>query len=132
MLFRVSTFVAAIFIAFSCAESDFPAKYTLNTGYEFPSIGCKLYYAELVVKAVNLSYFFELVGTYLILGKELTNRVIDEALASGYRLFDSAHLYNNEKDLGKAFKEILPKHNLTRNDIFITTKICKLSSQLFS
>jgi diketogulonate reductase-like aldo/keto reductase len=67
------------------------------------------------------------VGTYLILGKELTNKVIDDALSAGYRLFDSAHVYNNEKDLGNAFKELLPRHNLTRNDIFITTKICKLS-----
>lgn len=51
--------------------------------------------------------------------------MIDEALTAGYRLFDSAHLYNNEKDLGVAFKELLPKHNLTRKDIFITTKICE-------
>jgi 2,5-diketo-D-gluconate reductase A len=65
------------------------------------------------------------VGTYLILGTELTTKVIDDALAVGYRMFDSAHLYNNERDLGQAFKELLPKHNLTRNDIFITTKICR-------
>jgi diketogulonate reductase-like aldo/keto reductase len=61
------------------------------------------------------------VGTYLIHG-ERTKKNIDDALAVGYRLFDTAHMYNNERDLGKAFKELLPKHNLTRNDIFITTK----------
>jgi diketogulonate reductase-like aldo/keto reductase len=62
------------------------------------------------------------VGTYLIQGKDFTLKVIDEALASGYRLFDTAHMYSNEGDLGAAFKELLPKHNLKREDIFITTK----------
>lgn len=62
------------------------------------------------------------VGTYLIKGTEQTNRVIDEALAAGYRLFDTAHMYSNERYLGQAFKELLPKHNLKRSDIFITTK----------
>lgn len=61
-------------------------------------------------------------GTYLIRGTEQTNRVVDEALAAGYRLFDTAQMYSNERFLGQAFKELLPKHNLTRNDIFITTK----------
>jgi 2,5-diketo-D-gluconate reductase A len=64
---------------------------------------------------------FFLVGTYLIQGRK-SNNVIDEALAAGYRLFDSAHMYNNEHDLGKAFKDLLAKHNLARGDIFITTK----------
>jgi diketogulonate reductase-like aldo/keto reductase len=67
------------------------------------------------------------VGTYAIRGKNLTNKVVDEALAAGYRLFDSAHLYQNEKDLGEAFQNLLSKHGLTRSDIFITTKFCKLN-----
>lgn len=72
-----------------------------------------------------MTLFSKSVGTYAIKGTELTNKVVDEALAAGYRLFDSAHLYENEKFLGEAFKEMLPKHNLTREDIFITTKFCK-------
>lgn len=64
-------------------------------------------------------------GTYLIQGTKKTNQVIDEALTAGYRLFDTAHMYNNENYLGAAFKELLPKHNLKREDIFITTKIGK-------
>ncbi|CAJ0570169.1 unnamed protein product, partial [Mesorhabditis spiculigera] len=31
--------------------------------------------------------------------------------------------YDNEEITGKAFKELLPKHNLTREDIFLATKI---------
>lgn len=61
----------------------------------------------------------------MITGAEKTQEVIDEALSAGYRLFDTAHLYRNERNLGEAFKVLLPKHNLTRNDIFITTKFGK-------
>lgn len=67
---------------------------------------------------INLS----LVGTYLISGTKQTLEVLDAALSAGYRLFDTAHMYNNEAYLGNAFKELLPKHNLKREDIFITTK----------
>lgn len=38
---------------------------------------------------------------------------------------DTATMYGNEKELGIAMKELLPKHNLTRKDVFITTKLCK-------
>lgn len=68
-------------------------------------------------------------GTYLINGTEKTKQVVDEALAAGYRLFDSAILYQNEEVLGEAFKEILPKHNLKREDIFITSKFSELSDK---
>lgn len=64
-------------------------------------------------------------GTYLIRGTDFTNKVIDEALAAGYRMFDTAHMYNNEIYLGAAFKIMLKKHNLKREDIFITTKFGK-------
>ncbi|VDO35290.1 unnamed protein product [Haemonchus placei] len=68
---------------------------------------------------------------------------VDAALSNGYRLFDSAKLYNNEPELGtalavmptkqshlfipfgkeSAIQELLPKHGLSRSDVFITTKI---------
>lgn len=69
------------------------------------------------------------VGTYGILGDN-TNKIIDDALGSGYRLFDSAHLYNNEKDLGDAFKALLKEHNLKREDIFITTKFGEFKGEM--
>ncbi|HSW85358.1 MAG TPA: aldo/keto reductase [Candidatus Saccharimonadales bacterium] len=43
----------------------------------------------------------------------------DAAFEAGYRHFDSAQIYGNEKFLGNAVK----KAGLKRNDIFITTKI---------
>jgi len=62
-------------------------------------------------------------GTYQIRGTELIRNVLDGALAAGYRLVDTAKVYRNEEDIGKALKELLPKYNLTRKDIWITTKL---------
>lgn len=38
---------------------------------------------------------------------------------------DTASVYGNEEDIGLALKSLLPKYNLKREDIFITTKLCK-------
>lgn len=62
-------------------------------------------------------------GTYLIDGLSRVREVLDIALTVGYRQFDTAKMYGNEADIGKAFKVLLPKHKLTRKDIFITTKL---------
>ena len=62
-------------------------------------------------------------GTGHIKAQSEVTRVVDNALKAGYRLFDSAAIYGNELELGIAFKELLPKHNLTRKDIYITSKL---------
>lgn len=36
---------------------------------------------------------------------------------------DTAYVYGNEEDIGIALKELLPKYNLKREDVFITTKL---------
>ncbi|CAG9840274.1 unnamed protein product [Diabrotica balteata] len=76
-------------------------KHTLNNGANLPAIG---------------------LGTWLLKGKGVS-KAMDMALEAGYRLFDTATMYDNEKDIGDALKELLPKHNLTREDVFITTKL---------
>ncbi|CAO4378826.1 unnamed protein product [Caenorhabditis nigoni] len=73
----------------------------LNTGYECPLVGF---------------------GTYKVVGDQV-HRVIDEALKAGYRLFDTAKVYNNEAEIGLALENLLPNHNLKREDVFITTKL---------
>ena len=75
----------------------------------------------------NLNDLKKLVGTYLIKGTEFTNKVVDDAISVGYRLFDTAENYRNEEYLGVAFKNSLEKYNLTRKDIFITSKFGKWS-----
>ena len=59
-------------------------------------------------------------GTYELREFEDVSRAVDAALASGYRAFDSAAVYQNEVELGRALRELLPKHGLTREDVFIT------------
>jgi diketogulonate reductase-like aldo/keto reductase len=55
----------------------------LNTGFDIPLFG---------------------LGTYKITGQRVVNDAVDAALGAGYRLFDTAKLYNNEKELGVAFE----------------------------
>lgn len=57
-------------------------------------------------------------GVYDMYNKEAEQAVID-ALEIGYRLIDTAALYNNETEIGNAVKA----SGLPRNDLFITTKV---------
>lgn len=54
---------------------------------------------------------------------ENATEAISAALAAGYRHFDGATAYGNQKLLAPAFKEGLKRNNLKRSDIWITTKI---------
>lgn len=65
-------------------------------------------------------------GTYLITGDQLIHQVLDEALAAGYRHIDTATVYHNETSIGQALKVLLPKYNLKREDIFITSKLAPI------
>ncbi|XP_077597783.1 aldo-keto reductase Mvan_2161-like [Stigmatopora nigra] len=62
-------------------------------------------------------------GMYKLCGGEAVLRAVDASLAAGYRAFDSAAVYGNEADLGRALRELLPKYGLTREDVFITSKL---------
>lgn len=56
-------------------------------------------------------------GTWMLKG-EAGKRAVLDALAVGYRLIDTAHLYDNEAMVGQAVAE----SGLRREDIFITTR----------
>lgn len=45
------------------------------------------------------------------------------ALEQGYRHFDCAHVYGNEKEIGQAFEDGLKATGLRREDLFITSKL---------
>lgn len=57
-------------------------------------------------------------GIYRVQPSE-TADVVLAALDAGYRHFDSAQLYNNEAELGRAIRE----SGVDRKDVFLTTKI---------
>ena len=70
---------------------------TLNNGVKIPQLGF---------------------GVYLV-PEEETEKSVLEALKVGYRSIDTAHIYNNEKQVGEAIK----KCGIPRNEIFVTSKL---------
>lgn len=70
---------------------------TLNSGYEMPLNG---------------------IGTYS-LTRDVCYDSISSALESGVRLIDTAYMYNNEEEVGRAIRE----SGIPREEIFVITKI---------
>ena len=62
-------------------------------------------------------------GTFRIKTEEDVFNSVTTALNAGYRAFDTASVYRNHGKIAKTFKQVLPKLNLTRKDIFITSKL---------
>ncbi|KAI1872808.1 uncharacterized protein JN550_003682 [Neoarthrinium moseri] len=64
-------------------------------------------------------------GLYMMSGREVLSAV-PWALAAGYRGFDSAQMYHNEAEAGKAIRTFLESSNnpgLKREDLFYTSKL---------
>jgi methylglyoxal/glyoxal reductase len=71
---------------------------TLNNGVQIPMLG---------------------LGVYQIPPGKTTQEAVKFALATGYRLIDTAALYGNERDVGKAVKE----SGIDREEVFVATKL---------
>lgn len=69
---------------------------TLNDGIEMPLLG---------------------IGLYNVIENQA--ETIQTAVANGYRLFDTAKYYENEKEIGQALKN----SNIDRKDYFVVTKL---------
>ncbi len=74
---------------------------TLNSGYEMPILG---------------------LGTWTQSNEETANSVY-YALENGYRLIDTAQYYGNEYGVGKGLRRAIDNGIVTREEVFITTKI---------
>jgi diketogulonate reductase-like aldo/keto reductase len=70
---------------------------TLNNGVQMPSLGFGVFQTP----------------------PDVTAQVVDAALATGYRLIDTAAAYGNEREVGQAIRH----SGLARDDVFIETKI---------
>lgn len=73
----------------------------LNSGYDMPVLG---------------------VGTYQLTDEEAENSVY-WALKYGARLIDTANIYGNEEGVGRGIKRAIEEGIVTREDIFVTTKM---------
>lgn len=74
---------------------------TLNDGYDFPLLG---------------------LGTYKLQGAEV-EKVVRTAIELGYRHIDTASVYDNEVEVGKAINAAIAAGDVTREELFITTKL---------
>lgn len=61
-------------------------------------------------------------GTWQALGDDVYHAVKD-ALHLGYRHFDTAWIYGNHKEIGRALKEVFDEGRIKRDEVFITTKV---------
>ncbi len=71
---------------------------TLNNGIKIPQLG---------------------LGVFQIEDEAVLKAAVKAAIAAGYRHFDTASLYRNEKPLGEA----LAQSELKREDVFVTSKV---------
>merc|ERR1719391_1249750 len=62
-------------------------------------------------------------GTAGLTEPTLVASVVSDALAVGYRLIDTADLYENHQQIASALNLTLPSLGLKREDIFLTTKL---------
>jgi aldehyde reductase len=61
-------------------------------------------------------------GVWNLPGEQIKDAV-KAALEAGYRHFDCAFSYGNEKEVGEALEEYMKSMNLKREDIFVTSKL---------
>lgn len=96
MLFKSA--IVYLFLAFS--ESLSPT-ITLSDGNRMPAIG---------------------LGTYRAVGNQSYESVV-EALNAGYRHIDTAYLYENEEEIGRALRDVFSQGKIKRQDVFVVSKL---------
>jgi len=62
-------------------------------------------------------------GTWLIQNGANATEVVADAIVQGYRHLDCAWAYQNQKAVGAGIKEGLKRTNLTRQDLWVTSKL---------
>ncbi|KAL0131928.1 hypothetical protein PUN28_000006 [Cardiocondyla obscurior] len=74
---------------------------TFSNGHKMPALGLGTYKSE----------------------EESVKKAIKEAINLGYRHIDTAFYYGNEREIGEAVREKIEDGTVTREDLFITTKL---------
>nr|WP_272108691.1 aldo/keto reductase [Staphylococcus sp. NRL 22/194] len=62
-------------------------------------------------------------GTFRVENDETCKEAVKHAIKSGYRSIDTAKVYGNEEQVGLGIKEGLEATGLSREDIFVTSKL---------
>ncbi|KAM0711930.1 hypothetical protein Q7P35_001300 [Cladosporium inversicolor] len=80
---------------------------------------------KLLPNTASLSIPHIHLGVYLTSGRE-TRNAVHYALEAGYRAFDSAQMYDNEREVGSTILSYLKEHpELKREDIHYTSKLAQ-------
>lgn len=78
--------------------------------------------SEQTIKSIKLNNGVEMpmegFGVFQVTDLEQCEDIVLKAIETGYRLFDTASVYQNEEALGSAIR----KSGISRNELFITTK----------
>lgn len=63
-------------------------------------------------------------GTWKVREQAVIDRLLPAAFRIGYRHIDSAAVYENEKQLGKAFRKAIEEEKIVkREEVFVTSKL---------
>lgn len=81
---------------------DITTKLQLADGYQMPQQG---------------------LGLYKVTDQENLTQVVKTAWQTGYRLFDTAQMYQNEAEVGNALQSL----DVSREDYFVTTKVAEMN-----
>lgn len=57
------------------------------------------------------------------MGKDVCPQAIENAVDAGYRMFDSACDYGNEKETGAGLKKVIDSGKVKREDLFVVSKL---------
>lgn len=62
-------------------------------------------------------------GVYQVSEPGAARQAVLEAVRAGYRLIDTAASYGNEREVGEAIHALIAEGTVTRDDLFVTTKL---------
>ncbi|CAD5216811.1 unnamed protein product [Bursaphelenchus okinawaensis] len=62
-------------------------------------------------------------GTFMLTDKSVVKNAVFTALDNGYRLIDTATMYDNEEQLGEVLDDYFATKKLRRSEVFITSKL---------
>ena len=73
---------------------------------------------------LNSGYYMPIngIGTYSLLD-DTCYKSVKEALRVGVRLIDTAYMYHNEAEVGRAVRDAIKEYKIKREDIFVITKL---------
>lgn len=62
-------------------------------------------------------------GVFQITDEAVCRRCVVQAIEDGYRLFDTASVYGNERAVGEGCRQMIAAKKVKRADLFLTTKV---------